>query len=195
MNRLDEINLKYGNAKGSPCHNYFPKYEEKLSQSIEIKTILEIGVLHGESLKIWKERWPEARIFGIDINDVPEMNIEGIKVFKGAQQDKEFIEECLKEIGSQIDLIIDDGGHLPEQYFASLSFLFPHLTPGGLYFIEDVFTGTCLKGYDFFPRLIQSAGQYGLMSEDERKSNLDDIELSRGDRDHWLVVLRKKKDA
>jgi hypothetical protein len=37
-----------------------------------------------------------------------------------------------------LDIVIDDGGHEPEQQIASLEELLPFLQPGGAYFCEDV---------------------------------------------------------
>ena len=38
----------------------------------------------------------------------------------------------------QVDIVIDDGGHEPEQQMVSLEELLPHLRPGGVYICEDV---------------------------------------------------------
>ncbi len=37
-----------------------------------------------------------------------------------------------------LDLVIDDGGHEPEQQIVSLEELLPHLRPGGVYVCEDI---------------------------------------------------------
>lgn len=38
------------------------------------------------------------------------------------------------------DVVVDDGGHRPEQQKTSFIHLFPHVKPGGLYFLEDIHT-------------------------------------------------------
>ncbi|HMH33204.1 MAG TPA: hypothetical protein VK543_09260, partial [Puia sp.] len=51
-------------------HHYFEIYDRHFSRfrNKEIN-ILEIGVLHGGSLQMWKEYFgPKAKIYGIDIN-------------------------------------------------------------------------------------------------------------------------------
>jgi hypothetical protein len=35
-------------------------------------------------------------------------------------------------------MVVDDGGHQPEQQTVSLNELLPHLRPGGVYFCEDI---------------------------------------------------------
>jgi hypothetical protein len=37
-----------------------------------------------------------------------------------------------------IDIVIDDGSHLVSDVVSSLNFLFPHLSEGGIYIIEDL---------------------------------------------------------
>ena len=51
--------------------------------------------------------------------------------------------------GSDIHVLIDDGGHTMEQQQVSLGFLFKHVRPGGYYVIEDVHTSlpALWKGY------------------------------------------------
>ena len=51
--------------------------------------------------------------------------------------------------GSDIHVLIDDGGHTMEQQQVSLGFLLKHVRPGGYYVIEDVHTSlpALWKGY------------------------------------------------
>lgn len=37
----------------------------------------------------------------------------------------------------QVDVLIDDGGHRPEQQMVTLEEMLPHLRPGGVYICED----------------------------------------------------------
>jgi Methyltransferase domain len=37
-----------------------------------------------------------------------------------------------------IDIVVDDGGHQPEQQIPTLEEMLPHLRPGGVYLCEDV---------------------------------------------------------
>lgn len=46
--------------------------------------------------------------------------------------------EVVEKSGGKFDIIIDDGGHLYPQQKASFEVLWAQLTPGGLYFIEDL---------------------------------------------------------
>jgi hypothetical protein len=59
------------------------------------------------------------------------------KVFIGDQADHEFWKRIKKEVPA-IDILIDDGGHLPEQQIITLEEMLPHLRSSGIYICEDV---------------------------------------------------------
>jgi hypothetical protein len=101
--------------------------------------VLEIGIFSGGSLEMWRDYFgSEAHIYGVDIEAACKRYENGmIKVFIGDQADREFWGQFRKEVPI-LDLVIDDGGHEPEQQIVSLEELFPHLRPGGVYVCEDV---------------------------------------------------------
>ena len=49
-----------------------------------------------------------------------------------------WISESNNIINSKFDIIIDDGGHSNMQIYTSFTHLWPHISPGGYYFIEDL---------------------------------------------------------
>src|SRR5262249_28645437 len=55
----------------------------------------------------------------------------------GDQASPDFWRSVKAEV-SQIDIIIDDGGHQYEQQVTTLEELLPNLAPGGVYLCEDV---------------------------------------------------------
>ena len=61
----------------------------------------------------------------------------GIKVFIGDQADRYFWAR-LKHAAPTIDILIDDGGHLPEQQRITLEEMLPYIAPGGVYLCEDI---------------------------------------------------------
>ena len=72
-------------------HHYLPIYESlfKKYSGKKIK-VLEIGVLRGGSLKLWKEYFgADAQSYGIDIDPTAKQyEADGIKIFIGDQGDK-----------------------------------------------------------------------------------------------------------
>lgn len=147
MSTLDQIALKAKTDKASNGHNYTPIYESYL---IELRnkpiTIFEIGVggyqykdRGGESLKMWHEYFPQAKILGIDVYEKEGMNNDRTFIVKGSQDNHDFLKHCVETFGVP-DLIVDDASHICSLTIRAFEILFPLLAPGGLYFCEDIHT-------------------------------------------------------
>lgn len=147
---LNDLALKYGNAKGSNWLNYMTEYEKYFAPLKEKKlTLLELGVGKGTSLKIWGEYFKQAKIYGIDINpSCKQFEDERTQIFTGLQQDIPFLESVCDKIGGKLDIIIDDCGHRPDNQITSFKFFYPQLKRGGLYAIEDVINTSIEKVAD-----------------------------------------------
>ena len=136
--RLFEIykNLKYESLK---CITYFQAYEELLSKYVGKEIIfVEIGVLHGGSLFMWKEYFgPKARIIGVDLNpSVKQLEKQGFEIYIGSQSDKKFWDSFYSTVG-KIDVLIDDGGHDNDQQIITLHESIPNINNGGTILVED----------------------------------------------------------
>lgn len=136
MDSLDTLALKYGTDKSSRVHWYTRHYETYLEplRNEPIK-LLEIGIQSGASLRMWKEYFPNAQIYGLDYYDCKPFEDDRIKVIQGNQRDLKTLEK-VSQI-AQFDVIIDDGSHKNADVLASFDYLFPRLAPGGMYVIED----------------------------------------------------------
>jgi demethylmacrocin O-methyltransferase len=122
-------------------HNYVEIYDMLFSQlRNQPIRILEIGVLKGDSLRLWEAYFPTARIFGIDIADLAHHNTSRIKTLIADQSDRRALARIIRVTGGEFDIILDDGGHRMEQQQISFGVLFPTLKSGGLYIIEDIHT-------------------------------------------------------
>ena len=141
MRTLDEIACRHGADKSSEQHGFTAVYERLFEpRRDEDLTLLEIGVFEGASLRMWREYFPAARIFAIDFWDAYlEHAPAGTTVLVGNQTDGELPRPVLEATGP-LDVVVDDGGHRPEQQLTTLFHLWPHLRPGGVYAIEDVHT-------------------------------------------------------
>ncbi len=121
-------------------HQYISVYDRYFSafRNRPIR-FLEIGVQNGGSLQMWRKYFgPDARVCGIDIDPkCIELDGQAGMVRIGSQDDPEFLRSVVEELGG-IDVVLDDGSHLMPHMRASLRILFPLLSDGGLYMIEDV---------------------------------------------------------
>ena len=107
-------------------------------------TLLELGVYTGRSLKTFASYFPKGKIIGIDIED-DELDFAGFPNVVFARGDQRKADEldaiCATHAPDGLDVSIDDASHYGTWSLASYTALFPHLKPGGLYFIEDWTTG------------------------------------------------------
>ena len=123
--------------------HYLPVYERYFAsfrQKAGLK-FLEIGVLEGGSLELWRKYFGlEATIFGIDINPACATRVSAPNQVRiGSQDDESFLTSVVREMGG-LDIVLDDGSHIGRHQRASFETLFPRLSYGGLYVIEDLHT-------------------------------------------------------
>lgn len=132
-------------------HGYMEIYEPLFKSMKQSKKVLEIGVYHGESLNLLELHFPDAQIYGIDIEDKRDYDDEKIKTFVCNQENREDLEKVVNSVGDDLDLIIDDGGHTMKQQQTSFGFLFSKLKPGGVYILEDLHTSRIENFGTIFP--------------------------------------------
>jgi len=114
------------------------------------RRMLEIGIWDGGSTAFWYEHLRPERLVAIDLTDredspyfrrwVSANGLEGrvLTHWRTNQADRAALEEIVeRDLGGELDLVIDDGSHLDAPTRASFEALFPLLPPGGLYIIED----------------------------------------------------------
>ena len=120
--------------------HYFPIYQQFFERFVGQKVdVLEIGIFSGGSLDMWPAYFGDGcRVYGVDIEPVCHAyEKDNVKIYIGDQADRSFWHEFKREV-SGVDVVIDDGGHTPEQQTVTLEEMLPHLRPGGIYLCEDV---------------------------------------------------------
>jgi SAM-dependent methyltransferase len=145
--RLCKLARKHGTDKGGDhlqrgdtCHNYTPAYSKLFHHwRWQVEAVLEIGIGGGHSLRMWKEYFPNAQIYGIDCDPSCLAQIEDrIHCFVADQANEADLLRVMKAIGNEFDLIIDDGSHEPAHQIFTAQVLLPYLAANGLYVIEDI---------------------------------------------------------
>ncbi len=120
--------------------HYFDSYHRHFSKFIGREVhVLEVGIYAGGSLSMWKEYFgKKCRVYGVDIEDACKVyKDDRTEVFIGDQADRSFWAKVRQAVPN-IDILIDDGGHLPVQQQITLEEMLPHLRPGGVYLCEDI---------------------------------------------------------
>ena len=136
---LEELAIKYNTDKHN-IHKYMDKYKELFKPiKDEVKTVLELGILGGGSLRMWRDYFPNAIIYGLDCNPNDMFTEPRIKTYIGRQENIRDLETvCYSMRHPTIDIIIDDCSHLFSAQMISFGYLIHKLKEGGYYIIEDM---------------------------------------------------------
>lgn len=200
--KLCHIMKKEGSDKGLDVHNFTTFYTylfEKYWTPQEVKFLLEIGIgstnasipsnmgpfgRPGASLKGWKQYFPQAYIFGADIDRDCLFHEEKIETFFCNQLDptsfKDIFEKHIILSKIPLDVIIDDGLHALVTNLITFKACFPYLKPGGLFIIEDVHD-LALTEYEKNFKYLAEEGHEVLFAR-----------LPSPRMDNRLIVIRKK---
>jgi hypothetical protein len=120
--------------------HYFEIYHRHFSKFIGREVhVVEVGVYSGGSLDMWKEYFgPDCRVYGVDIEPACKAyEDDRTQILIGDQADPKFWQRFREQVRS-VDILVDDGGHLPEQQIVTLEEMLPHLRHGGVYLCEDI---------------------------------------------------------
>ena len=145
--RLSEIAKKYPTDKDF-THNYYETAYESALSSIreEVKLVCEIGIggfwsevgwVHGNSLKVWRDYFPNADILGLDIKEYQIEDQGRIRTGWLDQSKKDLVVDYASKL-KDYDLIVDDGSHNIYDQQITLAYFFKCLKPGGIYILEDL---------------------------------------------------------
>lgn len=158
---LCKIAYKYGADKCPQLkHAYTPFYYKLLNgKRKSIKKVLELGIGYyknmqhvevvydpglkryyhrGASLKMWRDFFPNAQIYGADIRPQTLFEDERIKTYLCDERKREDLVKLIENTGSDIDLFIDDGDHHLHHQIFTCQTLMPLLKKDVIYIIEDV---------------------------------------------------------
>jgi hypothetical protein len=146
---LDALARYYGTDKSSQLHGYTRLYQRHFrARRTAVRSVLEIGVggitshegfettAGGQSLRMWRDYFPNAEIVGVDINE-KDVRATRIHFERGDQSDSAFLQEVARKYGP-FDVVIDDGSHIGRHIQASFAALWGAVTPTGIYAIEDL---------------------------------------------------------
>lgn len=141
MDILHGLGAKFGTDKaihtfkGVDYLDVYSGYFEPVRESV--KTVFEIGVLRGASLKVWREYFPKAEIWGLDIDPEAIADYgERIHVVQGSQIDPLALAKIAP--GCLFDVVIDDGSHVVDHILRTFELVWPRVKPDGFYVVEDL---------------------------------------------------------
>jgi len=122
-------------------HGYFRAYQRLAHQIGRGGKVCEVGVWHGESLKLWQALFPAGLVAGVDRD--PESVWPPGTARIVCDQDDEKLPGLLGQVSPDgFDLIVDDASHDGKLTRRTWELLWPLVRPGGYYVIEDWSEGT-----------------------------------------------------
>ena len=183
--RLSEDGGLTSDATDKHMHGYVTVYKKIAAELGEKARVCELGVYDGASLNLWKELFPEGTIAGIDGNAGCWWPKGTIKIV--ARQEQLDLPDILKEHSDKWDLIIDDCSHLGELTAVSLGNLWPLVSAGGYYVIEDWVVGFS-HWLDFDRSMLTLAEN--LISYLDGDTDIESIEYRYG-----MIIMKKKVNS
>ena len=144
--------IKYDSDK-SKIHNYHLIYGSLFKKRNEIKKVLEIGLgtdneklisnmgrlgKPGASVKAFRDFFPNARVYGADIDKEILFKDKRINTYYVDQTNLMSLKNLYKKIGSNFDLIIDDGLHASYANINVIISSLKFLKKKGFLIIEDI---------------------------------------------------------
>lgn len=126
-------------------HSYLPLYQKLLiSKKETAKNVLEVGIYHGGSIKLWNDFFTNATIYGLDI-----MNSESVwdgiknneKIILHTSTDaynNDFFTTCFLNKNIKFDFMLDDGPHTLESMKKFIKLYSQIMTDDGILIIEDI---------------------------------------------------------
>jgi hypothetical protein len=145
---LTRLANRYGTDKGTRAfmRHYYTRIYHRMLAHLRHRpiTLLEIGLRHPfekrdlvtPSLRMWRDYFPLAGLIGFDIADFSGVSLFNCLILQGDMSSREDLSQ-LFALGP-FDIVIDDASHASAHQQIALACLFPHVTPGGFYFIEDL---------------------------------------------------------
>ena len=158
MSYLESLFKHYGTDKG--IWGYTPFYEKIAGPArLRVKRVLEIGIcgyrdipnnVIGASLFVWRDFFPNAEIYGVDIDSRFIFNDQDrIYTAQCDAYDADALHAALVQFGGMpFDMIVDDAVHDPDPQVKLMNCLQPWMADDGVYFMEDVGPYKCPNGLE-----------------------------------------------
>jgi len=131
-------------------HSYLPLYQTLLEKKKETaKNVLEVGIgdfnnKNGGSIKLWKDFFTNATIYGLDINPLNRVidellnNKQVILYTSTDAYNEEFFKVNFLNKNIKCDFMLDDGPHTLKSMITFIKLYSQIMTDDGILIIEDV---------------------------------------------------------
>ena len=141
INKLTKLALRYKTNKtpqsGKSYTDFY--YNMFADNAGGVKKVLQIGLGNQEknSLYMWKDFFPKAKVYGISDEKKYVFSGNRIKTFLSGRTDATGLKNIIDKIGSDIDLVVDEGTRTTKEILASFQAVMPLLKKDITYIIEN----------------------------------------------------------
>ena len=177
----------YGSDKGIGWHTYTPFYQSLFSdRRMTITAAFELGLgsnnedtpsnmgahgTPGASLRAWRDYFPNAKVYGADVDRRILFAEDRIDTFFVDQCDPNSFEALWANIpGVELDFFLDDGLHTFDAARITLTHAVGKVKIGGYYIIEDVVR----KDAEAYLNLVEERGLPGMSIDISHPANIYD---------------------
>ena len=136
MGELSELSKNYGTDKHT-LHCYIDEVYEKIfpKRRLSSAKVLEIGVYGGESIKLWKDYFANATVYGLDVSECGAVkNLDRVVHIV----DDAYNINTINSLPNDFDIVIDDGPHSLESMIIFLSEYSKKIKTNGVLILEDI---------------------------------------------------------
>jgi trans-aconitate methyltransferase len=129
-----------GNVHGTARHNYTTYYHELFAPRRErVEAVFELGIFMGNSLRMWRDYFPNATIYGADIDAAACASASGPRIVTRCFDERDVVPGSpLLADWPLFDIMIDDAIHAHADNVKFFYSARHKLKPGGIYVIEDL---------------------------------------------------------
>ena len=172
---LDRLGFIHGTDKASimdvsgSCtiaHDYLRHYDFLFSSFRADKfSLIEFGCLRGDSLRMWEQYFPNAEIYGVDIDESTKKNEKGrVHIVIGDATSQQTYDTLKAETGGAF-IILDDASHAWGDQRRSFELFWDILSPGGFYVIEDLECPSLGAFPEYPPKVLDAQPFYSYMQD------------------------------
>ena len=140
------------------AHDYLRHYDYLFAQFRQDKfSLVEFGCAEGASLRTWEQYFPNAEIYGVDLDENAKRHeTDRIHIVIGDATSQETHDLLKAETGGSAFIILDDASHAWGDQRRSFELFWDILSPEGFYIVEDLECGSEGAYHDYHPAVLDA---------------------------------------
>ena len=169
LHGTDKASLQAVSSSFRIAHDYLRHYDFTFNSFRDKKfSLIEFGCSKGNSLRMWEQYFPNADIFGVDLDESARQHEKGrvhIVIGDAASQDTY---NKLQASAGKAFIILDDASHAWSDQRRSFELFWDMVEPEGFYVIEDLECGS-LGAYPAYPPKVLDSQPFNEYIHDRSK--------------------------